>query len=51
MPYAGPAIARHPYSFVLDATVQLAAAAVLLHEGVETSKQLGHVATRRAVLP
>ena len=26
----------------LDATVQLAAAAVLLHEGVEGGEQLGH---------
>lgn len=31
----GPAVARHPHPLALHATVELAAAAVPLHEGVE----------------
>jgi hypothetical protein len=32
---AGPAVARHPDALTIHAPVQLTAAAVLLHEGVE----------------
>ena len=35
MRYAGPAVARQPDALTVSATVQLAAAAMLLHEGVE----------------
>jgi hypothetical protein len=32
---AGSAVARHPHALIIYAAGQLAAAAVLLHEGVE----------------
>jgi hypothetical protein len=35
---ASPAVAGHPHPFTIDAVVQLAAAAVRLHEGVEGSE-------------
>jgi hypothetical protein len=31
----GTAVAAHPYNIAIDTRVQLAAAAVLLHEGVQ----------------
>ena len=39
---AGPAVARQPDSISIDAAIQLAAAAVLLQEGIEGGQQLGH---------
>jgi hypothetical protein len=38
---AGPTVARHPDPLTIDA-LQLAAAAVLLQEGVEGGEQLRH---------
>ena len=37
---AGATVARHPDALAIHAALQLAAAAVLLHEGVEGSEQL-----------
>jgi hypothetical protein len=39
-----PAVTRNPHPPVIHPTVQLTAAAMLLHEGVKGSDQLGHVA-------
>jgi hypothetical protein len=39
---AGPAVAGHPHKGGLDPGVQVAAAAMLLEEGVEIGKQLWH---------
>jgi len=36
---AGPAVARHPDALTIHAAVQLAAAAVLLQEGVEGGEE------------
>lgn len=37
-----PPRARHPHTLLFDPAVQLAAAAVLLKEGVEGGEQFGH---------
>jgi hypothetical protein len=39
---AGPAVARHPDLAAVNVAVELAAAAMLLHEGVEGGEQLGN---------
>jgi hypothetical protein len=39
---AGPAIARHPNALAIHAAVQLATAAMFLHEGVEGSEEFRH---------
>jgi hypothetical protein len=39
---AGSAVARHPNALTIHAAVQLATAAVLLHEGVEGGEEFGH---------
>jgi hypothetical protein len=38
MSYAAPAVTGHPNALTIHAAVQFAAAAVLLHEGVESGE-------------
>jgi hypothetical protein len=48
---AGPAVARHPYPATVHAGVHHAAAAMLLHEGVEGGKELGHARETTLFVP
>jgi hypothetical protein len=47
---AGPAVARHPDALPINAAIQLAAAAVLLHEGVEERRRITAVLLPRIEL-
>jgi len=42
---SAPAVARHPDSLTTNTALEVAAAAVLLHEGVEGGEELGRASS------